>query len=137
MRVTFMGTGTSHGIPVVNCDCPCCTSKDPKDTRFRCSIKVESKNGTIVVVDTGPEFRLQTLKYGLPNLDSVFLRIVMLITSTAWTIYGFLHMFMLIHLKTQRLLIYTLRNTRMMISEIVLTMFLSRLNLVAENLLLI
>ncbi|MCR5698289.1 MAG: MBL fold metallo-hydrolase [Treponemataceae bacterium] len=70
MKITFMGTGTSHGIPVVNCKCPCCTSKDPKDTRYRCSIKVESSNGDIVVVDTGPEFRLQALKYGLPHLDA-------------------------------------------------------------------
>ena len=73
MKVTFLGTGTSHGIPVVNCNCPVCTSSDPKDTRYRCSIKVESSDGTTVIVDTGPEFRLQALKYGLPHLDAVFI----------------------------------------------------------------
>ena len=72
MKVTFFGTGTSFGVPVINCTCKCCTSKDSRDNRFRSSIKVEGQNGTIVVVDTGPEFRLQALKYGLPKLDAVF-----------------------------------------------------------------
>ena len=72
MKITFLGTGTSHGIPVINCTCKCCTSSDPKDTRWRSSIKVEANDGTTVVVDTGPEFRLQALKYGLSRLDAVF-----------------------------------------------------------------
>lgn len=73
MKITFLGSGTSHGIPVINCNCECCISKNPKDTRWRCSIKVETEGGACVIVDVGPEFRLQALKYGLPHLDAVFL----------------------------------------------------------------
>ena len=72
MKLTVTGTGTSHGMPVIGCKCKACTSKDPKDTRFRASAIVQNKD-TYVVIDTGPEFRLQALAYGLEKLDAVLL----------------------------------------------------------------
>lgn len=70
IKVTFLGTGTSHGVPVIGCSCPVCKSKDPKDNRYRSSILVE-KDGTSLVIDTGYEFRLQCLRAGITHLDGV------------------------------------------------------------------
>jgi phosphoribosyl 1,2-cyclic phosphate phosphodiesterase len=70
MRVRFLGTGTSHGIPVIGCECPVCLSADPHDTRLRSSILLEHGEER-VVVDTTPEFRLQALAAGLKTLDAV------------------------------------------------------------------
>lgn len=70
MRITFLGTGTSHGIPVLGCSCPVCTSSDEHDRRYRSSIMVEEKN-TVIVIDTGYEFRLSALRAGLTRLDAV------------------------------------------------------------------
>jgi phosphoribosyl 1,2-cyclic phosphate phosphodiesterase len=70
VKVRFLGTGTSHGIPVIGCTCTVCTSDNPKNTRFRSSILLQTNQGT-VVVDTTPEFRLQALAAGLVTLDAV------------------------------------------------------------------
>jgi phosphoribosyl 1,2-cyclic phosphate phosphodiesterase len=70
MRIRFLGTGTSHGIPVIGCECPVCTSENPKNRRLRSSILIESGERR-VVVDTTPEFRLQALAAGLKTLDAV------------------------------------------------------------------
>lgn len=70
MKITFLGTGTSHGVPVIGCQCPVCLSEDPKDKRWRSSILVEDRDSTIVV-DTGYEFRLQMLRAGVRKLDGV------------------------------------------------------------------
>lgn len=70
LDVTFLGTGTSHGIPVIGCDCPVCTSSDPHDTRYRCSLLLHQEGSTLLI-DTSPEFRLQALRAGLKNLDAV------------------------------------------------------------------
>ncbi|NLN19307.1 MAG: MBL fold metallo-hydrolase [Firmicutes bacterium] len=70
MRVTFLGTGTSHGVPVIGCDCPVCRSPLPENKRLRSSIWLNFA-GRNVVIDTGPEFRLQALRYGLRRLDAV------------------------------------------------------------------
>lgn len=70
LTITFLGTGTSTGVPMVACDCPVCTSPDPKDKRLRSSIMVQSANTTLVV-DTGPDFRYQMLRAKVKHLDAV------------------------------------------------------------------
>ena len=102
MQMILMGTGTSHGIPVIGCECKVCTSRDKKDKRFRCSAYITSgdtsekkhhsfhKNDSVrgvqndgvgtnvatrtdIVIDTGPEFRMQALLYHIRRLDAVLL----------------------------------------------------------------
>jgi phosphoribosyl 1,2-cyclic phosphate phosphodiesterase len=68
-----LGSGTSHGIPVAGCFCPVCQSSDERNRRYRASILIEGACGETVIVDTGPEFRLQTLRAGICSLDAVFL----------------------------------------------------------------
>ncbi|MFN8398236.1 MAG: MBL fold metallo-hydrolase, partial [Bacteroidia bacterium] len=70
MKITFLGTGTSQGIPVIGCDCPVCTSGDPCDDRLRSSIMVEA-DGKVIVIDTGPDFRQQMLRLKVKRLDAV------------------------------------------------------------------
>lgn len=70
LTITFLGTGTSSGVPMIGCDCAVCTSTDPKDNRLRSSILVESAN-TSLVVDTGPDFRYQMLRQKVKKLDAV------------------------------------------------------------------
>ncbi len=68
--ITFLGTGTSTGIPMVGCDCAVCSSTDKNDKRLRSSILVESNN-TVFVVDTTPDFRYQMLRTNTKHLDAV------------------------------------------------------------------
>lgn len=70
LKITFLGTGTSSGVPLIGCECEVCTSPDKKDNRLRSSILVESPN-TILVVDTGPDFRYQMLRQKVKHLDAV------------------------------------------------------------------
>jgi len=70
MKITFLGTGTSQGVPVIGCDCKVCLSKNQKDKRLRSSILVEDKE-TVIVVDTGPDFRQQMLRENVQQLDAV------------------------------------------------------------------
>ena len=70
MKVTFLGTGTSQGIPVIACYCKVCTSENPKDNRLRTSILIEENNQTIVI-DTGPDFRQQMLRENVQKLDAI------------------------------------------------------------------
>lgn len=70
LKITFLGTGTSQGVPVIACHCAVCTSTDPRDKRLRCAVLVEWDNYT-VVIDTGPDFRQQMLHNGVKNLDAV------------------------------------------------------------------
>ena len=70
MKVTFLGTGTSQGIPVIACNCAVCTSADFRDNRTRTSIMITSDK-TNLVIDTGPDFRQQMLRENVKNLDGV------------------------------------------------------------------
>lgn len=70
MKITFLGTGTSQGVPVIACDCKVCSSNDLKDKRFRSSVLIEINNKSIVI-DTGPDFRSQMLANKVQRLDAV------------------------------------------------------------------
>jgi len=70
LKITFLGTGTSSGVPMIGCECEVCSSTDKKDKRLRSSILVESPN-TRLVVDTGPDFRYQMLRMKVKRLDAV------------------------------------------------------------------
>ena len=70
MKVIFLGTGTSQGVPVIGCQCEVCQSTDPKDNRLRSSVFIE-KDGVHFVVDTGPDFRQQMLRHQITKLDAV------------------------------------------------------------------
>ncbi|MBL4669495.1 MAG: MBL fold metallo-hydrolase [Flavobacteriales bacterium] len=70
MKITFLGTGTSQGVPVIACDCEVCLSKNEKDKRLRSSILIEDK-GQVIVIDTGPDFRQQMLRENVQQLDAV------------------------------------------------------------------
>lgn len=70
MKITFLGTGTSQGVPVIACECEVCTSPDTKDNRLRTSILVETEDRT-VVIDSGPDFRYQMLRRKVKKLDAI------------------------------------------------------------------
>ncbi len=70
IKVTILGTATSIGVPVITCDCPVCTSSDPRDKRMRTSVMVEV-SGRTLVIDCGPDFRQQMLRQQVINLDAV------------------------------------------------------------------
>jgi len=70
MKVTFLGTGTSQGVPIIACNCVVCKSTDLKDNRLRCSILI-SFEGKNIVIDTGPDFRQQMLRNHIKHLDAV------------------------------------------------------------------
>lgn len=71
MTVTFLGTGTSHGVPMIGCDCLTCRSDDPRDHRLRPSIHVQMDDGTSILVDAGPDLRQQALRHGLRRVDAI------------------------------------------------------------------
>ncbi len=70
MKVIFLGSGTSHGIPMIACDCPICTSADPRDRRTRTSVLLEY-DGKNVLIDTAPELRLQCIANNVQRVDAV------------------------------------------------------------------
>jgi phosphoribosyl 1,2-cyclic phosphate phosphodiesterase len=72
MRLRFLGTGTSMGVPVIGCRCAVCTSPDPRNTRTRTSALLRTPAETILI-DAGPDFRVQALNAGLRSLDAVLL----------------------------------------------------------------
>jgi phosphoribosyl 1,2-cyclic phosphate phosphodiesterase len=69
-RVTFTGTGTSQGVPLIACKCPVCLSEDTHDKRLRSSVKIEV-DGLVIVIDSGPDFRQQMLRSQTENLDAL------------------------------------------------------------------
>ncbi len=70
LKITFLGTGTSTGVPMVACNCEVCTSTDPNDTRLRTSIMVQSATTTIIV-DATPDFRYQMLREHIKYIDAI------------------------------------------------------------------
>jgi phosphoribosyl 1,2-cyclic phosphate phosphodiesterase len=72
MNLTFLGTGTSQGMPMVGCDCRTCRSADPRDKRLRTSAMLEA-NGATLVIDAGPDFRAQMLRENVKRLDAILL----------------------------------------------------------------
>lgn len=70
MKVTLLGTGTSSGVPVLGCDCEVCRSKDPRDNRFRSAAMVETES-TRILIDAGPDIRMQLLREPYRKLDGV------------------------------------------------------------------
>ncbi len=72
IKLTFLGTGTSTGIPVIGCSCDVCRSSDQKDKRLRSSVYIETTD-TNLIIDTGPDLRQQLLRNGIGSLDAVLL----------------------------------------------------------------
>jgi phosphoribosyl 1,2-cyclic phosphate phosphodiesterase len=72
VKVTFLGTGTSQGVPVIACSCPVCRSIDYKDKRLRSSIHIQTDH-TSIIVDIGPDFRQQVLRENITSLDAILL----------------------------------------------------------------
>ena len=72
MEIIFLGTGTSHGVPMIACDCAVCTSSDPRDCRMRASIHVVM-DGLHIQVDAAPEFRLQCVREKITRIDQFIL----------------------------------------------------------------
>jgi phosphoribosyl 1,2-cyclic phosphate phosphodiesterase len=71
VRVTFLGSGTSHGVPMIGCECAVCRSPDPRDVRLRPSVLLSFADGTRVLVDTTPDLRTQALTHGVTRVDAV------------------------------------------------------------------
>ncbi len=72
MKLTFLGTGTSCGVPVIGCQCEVCQSKDPRDKRLRCSALVETEH-TRLLIDCGPDFRQQILSQPFRKIDAILI----------------------------------------------------------------
>ena len=73
MEITILGSGTSHGIPVIACGCDVCRSSDSRDKRNRCGAYITSDSGLGILVDIPPEFRLQAIKFNVKKVDAVLL----------------------------------------------------------------
>lgn len=73
MKLKFLGTGTSQGVPVIGCDCQVCHSKDPKDKRLRCSVLLSNPKEQKILIDCGPDFRMQMLDNKESSVDAILL----------------------------------------------------------------
>ena len=71
MRLTFLGTGTSFGVPQLGCGCAVCRSRDPRDERTRVGAAVETDGGAVLLIDTPPELRLQLIRAHIDRVDAV------------------------------------------------------------------
>ena len=71
MKLTFLGTGTSFGVPQIGCGCAVCRSPDPRDRRSRVGALVETDGGTRLLIDTPPELRLQLIANGVDRVDAI------------------------------------------------------------------
>ena len=72
MKLRFLGTGTSFGVPVIGCSCRVCTSVDPRDSRTRHGAIIEADGGTRILIDTPPELRLQLVRARVDHVDAVW-----------------------------------------------------------------
>ena len=72
MTITVLGSGTSYGVPSINCNCPVCTSDAAEDKRTRASVWVKSENSS-VIIDTSTDFRLQALREKIDRIDAIFI----------------------------------------------------------------
>ncbi|MDR2652629.1 MAG: MBL fold metallo-hydrolase [Prevotellaceae bacterium] len=73
MKITFLGTGTSQGIPMIGCNCNVCKSTDECDKRLRSSILIETDDSKKILIDAGPDFRQQMLQSNVNNLDAILI----------------------------------------------------------------
>ena len=73
MKITFLGTGTSHGVPVIACDCAVCKSTDPRNKRLRSSVFIQTEDNKHILIDIGPDFRAQALRENIREIDTVLL----------------------------------------------------------------
>ncbi len=73
MEITFLGTGTSHGVPVIGCDCDVCTSANPKNRRFRTSALLENHDGHNLLIDASVDFRQQALRAKIHTLTDILI----------------------------------------------------------------
>ena len=71
MRLTFLGTGTSFGVPQLGCECEVCRSRDPRDQRTRVGAAIETDGGAVLLIDTPPELRLQLVRAHIDRVDAV------------------------------------------------------------------
>jgi len=71
MEIICLGTGSSTGTPVIGCACATCTSSDPRNVRTRCSAAIKTDSGEVLLIDTGPDLRLQALREGIIRTDAV------------------------------------------------------------------
>jgi phosphoribosyl 1,2-cyclic phosphate phosphodiesterase len=71
LHITFLGTGTSHGVPMIGCNCATCRSQDPRDRRSRPSIFVETDDGGAILIDAGPDLRSQALAHEVNRVDAI------------------------------------------------------------------
>ena len=72
MKISFLGTGTSQGIPVIGCGCAVCHSDDPKDKRLRTSVSIDVDSRRLII-DCGPDFRQQMLREQIKSLDAILI----------------------------------------------------------------
>ena len=73
MKITFLGTGTSQGVPIIGCKCEACLSTDKRDKRLRCAIMITLDDGRNIVIDIGPDFRYQMLREGVEDIESILI----------------------------------------------------------------
>jgi phosphoribosyl 1,2-cyclic phosphate phosphodiesterase len=71
LKITFLGTGTSHGVPMIGCDCAICRSTDPRDRRWRASVLIETDRGDRLLIDAGPDLRSQALAFDVRRVDAI------------------------------------------------------------------
>jgi phosphoribosyl 1,2-cyclic phosphate phosphodiesterase len=71
LKITFLGTGTSHGVPMIGCDCATCTSTDPRDRRLRTSVVIATDDDGRLLIDAGPDLRAQALAHDVRRLDAI------------------------------------------------------------------